>query len=272
MAQGPHRFRTRTIDPGVRLQRRPLPGWPLLLMVLASVQACTVGTEGTPSTEGSANDTPGDKADNGTEEGLPKGIRWVRDAAEYRAASIQTYRLAALRLEQIVEEENYAPDTWGVSLDADETTLSNLQYEIESYEPNPTSFPAWVRRQEATAMPGVVAFTQKVHELGGYVAIVTNRSKSFCADTEDNLTKQGVPFDIVLCKTGSSQKESRWKMLEDGTTPDGLPPIELVMWIGDNIQDFPYVTQNIHSKPESDYGAFGERFFVIPNPMYGSWD
>src|SRR5215207_9348732 len=56
-------------------------------------------------------------------------IRWVRQSAEYEAAVRQAYRMA----EDHVERRAAGRDagTWGVVLDADETVISNLTYQIE---------------------------------------------------------------------------------------------------------------------------------------------
>jgi predicted secreted acid phosphatase len=44
------------------------------------------------------------------------------------------------------------------------------------------------------------------------------------------------------------------------------------MWLGDNIQDFPMLTQTLRSGPDSAYNKFGVSYFLLPNPMYGSWE
>ena len=59
---------------------------------------------------------------------LPDSVRWVRDGAEYRAAVLQTYRAATTSVEP---PRGRAPGSWAVILDADETVISNLQYQIE---------------------------------------------------------------------------------------------------------------------------------------------
>ncbi|MCA9603379.1 MAG: hypothetical protein KC417_15205 [Myxococcales bacterium] len=234
---------------------------------------CTA-SDATPLT-GDADRGPAGKADSANDPvpDLPDTIHWVRNSAEYRAATLQAYAFATMRLEQIVTAEAPAPDTWAVSLDADETVLSNSLFELEqagkAYDP--FAWADWVYREEATAIAGAAEFMDAVHRLGGYVAIVTNRSDALCEATESNLTTEGLPFDFVLCKTGSSQKEGRWASIEDGTAADGVPPLEIKMWVGDNIQDFPSLSQSIRTKPDSAFAGFGAAYFVIPNPMYGSW-
>src|SRR5262245_50452758 len=99
----------------------------------------------------------------------PDSIRWVRDAAEYRAAVVQTYRMATAHVER--EAAGHAAGTWAVVLDADETILSNLVYQQERARaglPYSTeSWAAWVKRREATALPGAAEFLTRVRGLGG---------------------------------------------------------------------------------------------------------
>jgi len=40
---------------------------------------------------------------------------------------------------------------------------------------------------------------------------------------------------------------------------------------GDNIGDFPGLSQSSRDDPGA-LDDFGDRFFVLPNPMYGSWE
>ena len=44
------------------------------------------------------------------------------------------------------------------------------------------------------------------------------------------------------------------------------------MFVGDNIQDFPALTQDLRHQPDSAFAEFGEKYILIANPMYGSFD
>jgi predicted secreted acid phosphatase len=44
----------------------------------------------------------------------------------------------------------------------------------------------------------------------------------------------------------------------------------VVAWVGDNILDFPGMTQAARGDPRA-LAEFGKRYFILPNPMYGSW-
>ena len=205
---------------------------------------------------------------------LPLEVRWYRGSAEARGIYLQTYRAAGERLRQMRREaERAAP--WAVVMDADETVLDNSLYEQriaqEGRSFSEESFLAWIREEAATALPGAVEFTQLVHELGGRVVIVTNRAEEVCPETRENLRKVGVAFEAVLCQTETSDKNPRFQRVRSGQLP-GLPALEPVMFFGDNIQDFPGLTQARQrtAAPEA-YAHFGLDWWLLPNPMYGSW-
>jgi 5'-nucleotidase (lipoprotein e(P4) family) len=170
-----------------------------------------------------------------------------------------------------------APGSWAVVLDADETVISNLQYQIERAQAGlpytPESWRAWVARRAAAPLPGAAAFLTRVRELGGRIAIVTNRLASECADTEAVFRSHGLPYDMMLCRpdNGPSDKNARFSAVAAGTTSPGGPPLDVVAFVGDNIQDFPDLNQAAAKQSDAALDAFATRYFLLPNPMYGSW-
>lgn len=165
---------------------------------------------------------------------------------------------------------------WAVILDADETVLDNSLYQLRRARQGQgytsESWNAWVMEASAPPLPGAVDFIAGVKALGGHVAIVTNRDESVCDATRRNLASVGVDADVVLCRQpGVSEKETRFRAVEEGTTPAGLPPLRVLAWVGDNIQDFPGGNQALRDAPEEALTDYGARYFVLPNPMYGSW-
>lgn len=201
---------------------------------------------------------------------LTNDLRWVRDAAEYQALARQIYAAATARVEQ--QAPSHARGGWAVVLDADETVISNLQYQIERARQGQShtseSYDAWVKRREAVPVPGAGAFLARVRELGGRIAIVTNRLAAQCADTEAVFRAHQLVYDVMLCRPAGtpSDKNPRFVSVQNGRAFGLTTPIDVVAFIGDNILDFPGLTQSTRGSNE-----FGVRFFVIPNPMYGSW-
>ena len=203
---------------------------------------------------------------------LPLEIRWVRTAAEHRATFLQTYRGATEHLRAMAD--TLGAD-WAVIMDADETILDNSLYQRRRARQGlgytPESWNDWVREEAAPALPGAVAFAQAVEALGGRVVVVTNREDVVCEPTRDNLRELGVPFAAVLCQqNGVGDKEPRFEAvrLGEGT---GLPPLRVVMWVGDNIGDFPGLSQDVRGEGAAAFDRFGRSYWVLPNPMYGSW-
>lgn len=203
-------------------------------------------------------------------------LHWVRSSAEYRAITTQTYRLALEAAAKL--SAGRAPGSWGVSLDADETVLDNSGYEVELQRKGTVhtdeAWFAWVKRGERTAVPGAKAFLEGLRKLGGRAAIVTNTQQSLCADVATNLEKAGLPYDILVCRAdgGADRKEPRWKAIADGSARPDLGPVELLLWIGDNIQDFPGQSQALRDADDVALADFGVRWFVLPNPVYGTWE
>lgn len=206
---------------------------------------------------------------------LPDAVHWVRNSAEYRASALQAYRLAGSRIEQLAAGRTSG--AWAVILDADETLLDNSAYQKERAAHGlgftPESWRVWVARREARAIPGAADFLRRVHGLGGVVAVVTNRTKSECPDTELNLAAEELVADAVLCRpdAGPGDKQPRFDQVAQGRAAPGLPPAEVLMWVGDNILDFPGLGQAARATPEG-LADFGQRFILLPNPMYGSWE
>jgi 5'-nucleotidase (lipoprotein e(P4) family) len=193
-------------------------------------------------------------------------LHWYRNSAEVRAAYQQAFITAARELRVLARD--LPRGSWGVIMDVDETLLDNSDYatEVAAYEE--TSWNLWTARQAARALPGAGTFTDVVrNELGGRVALVTNRVQAACADTEANLRKVGIGYDRILCMTDTSNKNPRFAAVQAGSPESGSPPLQILMWLGDNIGDFPQLSQN-----SGDLSAFGTRYFVLPNPVYGSWE
>ena len=203
-----------------------------------------------------------------------KDIHWFRSSAEYRGIALEVYRDAGDHLAELTR--GLGTGTWAVILDADETVLDNSLHERRLADRNEsfteTEWARWVHERAATAVPGAVEFTRKVRAMGGRIAIVTNRPDSLCAPTRDNLKSIGVDADVVLCQPGTeSNKNPRFQKIQNGTAAAGVPALKVVEWLGDNIQDFPDLTQAVRGVA-GGYADFGSRYFLLPNPMYGSWE
>ena len=195
-------------------------------------------------------------------------LRWYQRSAERRALSLQAFAMAGAQVEAR-KAAGGLPASWGVVMDIDETTLDNSPYQHSRAELgtgySPGSWTAWVNQKAAKPVDGALAFTRKVQALGGKIAFVTNRMDGTeCPQTQQNLTALGFAWDQMICKTTTSDKNPRFDQVKLS--------MEVVAFVGDNILDFPMQSQDLRKQPESAFAAFGDKYFIIPNPMYGSFE
>ncbi len=200
---------------------------------------------------------------------------WVARSAEFVSLTTQVFAQATMAVERAATGRPRG--SWAIVADADETLISNLTYQLELERDNrsytPATWKRWTERREATAIPGAPAFLQRVRALGGRIVIVTNRLASECADTRSNLDALGLLYDAVLCRAdgGPSDKNPRFASVSAGTWTSPSAPVDVIAWVGDNILDFPGQSQAIRGGGDAAFRDFGTRFFMLPNPMYGSW-
>ena len=203
-------------------------------------------------------------------------VLWTQSSAEFRALAYQTFALARLRLDENLRRR--APRRGAVIVDADETVLDNSRFQAEMvlrglpFEPQ--AWRAWCQRAEAGAVPGAVDFLNYAARRGVTVFYITNRRQAEKAGTVANLKKLGFPTvseDTVMVReegTPSSKESRRQKV---------AARYRILLLVGDNLNDF---SDHFSGKSIPDRAAqvdreraeFGNRFIVVPNPMYGDWE
>ncbi|TKB02782.1 acid phosphatase [Alteromonas portus] len=186
-----------------------------------------------------------------------------------------------------------------VVMDVDETVLDNSTYQKERESVglgySSQSWADWVKREEATLVPGVADFIDEVVKRNGKVALITNRDKTLDKHTWNNLLAQGLPLNTSnTCVVGRTSKDKeavgqegmindkdlRRMQLTQGkiacsntsndTASTWAVPHAIIMQIGDNIEDVGGVTQE-SANVELLMPRVGTEIFILPNPMYGSW-
>src|SRR6185437_8562873 len=232
-----------------------------------------------------------------TKKGDTQSIKWYRDSAEKKALYNQAYSMGSQYVRLWVKTNHPKPNTWGVILDIDETALDNswFMYACNGHDvSNEAEFGHYiVNAKKSVALPGVTSFLNLVHELGGYVSFISNRDGTFkdksgnvLESTLENLKDQNVYFDQVLLANDRDSKDPKNKNTRFTAVISGkydgaemvwsnkLPAHKVIAYFGDNIQDFPKLKQaTVNSLDGSDevFKAFGNGYFILPNPIYGSW-
>ena len=198
---------------------------------------------------------------------------WQKNAAEYHALCIQAYNVAKMKVEQALAATSEKP--LAIIADIDETVLSNRPYNEMLIAKNISftqeNWAEWVNKKSALPIPGALEFYNYADSLGIEVIYLSNRRVENYAPTKANLISAGFPFDddtIMLLRDKDGNKKARRKQ---------LALYNLVLLIGDNLSDF---DESFYKQPNDirinrlkDTSAlFGEKFILIPNLIYGSWE
>ena len=227
---------------------------------------------------------------------LSNSVKYQRQSKEYPVLSAYVYKQATAALPATFENQQ-TPAV--IVLDVDETVLDNSLYQEERESKglgySSESWNAWIEREEAALVPGVDKFLATVIERGGKIALITNRDKTLDSHTWNNLLAVGLPLtpsntcimgrlpadkDAIDHKYIVNDKDRRRNAVKQGspacsitndTASEGWnKPHNIIMQIGDNIEDFQGVTQEDAYLPAL-LPEVGTSLFILPNPMYGSW-
>lgn len=267
-----------------------------VLVLLASLVLAACATQAPrPATAAMAVESPVPQQPAGPgPDDLLQATVWTQLAVEHDLIFLEVYRDAKERLlgalqdpswDALPHDERTGPVAGlepAVVLDVDETVLDNSPYEArlirdhKSY--NDATWADWVKEEKARALPGAVDFTQFAARHGVRVFYLSNRPQELDQATLDNLRQLGFPVqgDAFLglgtfvkgCELIGSQKTCRRQLI--------ARHYRVLMQFGDQVGDFLTVLNNTpegrREAVKPYLGWFGERWFVLPNPMYGSWE
>jgi acid phosphatase len=140
---------------------------------------------------------------------------------------------------------------------------------------------AWTAERRSKALPGAVEFLSHARRRGVSVFYITNRDVSEEAATRTNLRKQGLPLQSFGGEELSDNILSRgerpeWTSDKSSRRAAVARRFRVLLLLGDDLNDF-------LSGVRTDVGArlektlpyeswWGSKWFMLPNPMYGSWE
>jgi 5'-nucleotidase (lipoprotein e(P4) family) len=220
---------------------------------------------------------------------LLNSVLWTQTSVEHDALCLQAYRLARAMLDRARSDKNWSAaieQTTGfrrlppaVILDVDETILDNSPEEAEKAlgGRRPNLWEDWVRQERATALPGALEFTRYADSIGVAVFYVTNRDATSKAATRRTLAQLGFPLnaktDPIYCRGDKPE----WSTADKGSRRSAIAErYRILLLIGDDLGDFlsgARVSLEERRRLVSAHAArWGERWIVLPNAMYGSWE
>lgn len=226
---------------------------------------------------------------------------WMQNAAEYRALGLQAYQTASALLETAVDDtswtaaleqtENYEYLRPAVILDIDETTLDNSPYDgrliLDHVAHDEAFWEEWVAMAAARPVPGVIDFLEQAKAMGVSIIYITNRKcqpgpgdPDTCPQktaTLANLKKAGFPAMDAQDRLLLRNEQPDWGSEKQTRRESVVDEYRILMMFGDDLGDFiPAVRKNITAERRKELvdtymPYWGTRWFVLPNPVYGSW-
>jgi 5'-nucleotidase (lipoprotein e(P4) family) len=224
-------------------------------------------------------------------------VAWTQTAIERDLIYVQAYRAAQEHLsaalndpqwDALAKAERKTPlkdlHRTAIIVDIDETVLDNSPYQARlvrdglSYDDD--TWAEWCREKKAKPIPGALEFLRHAASQGVTVFYLSNRATDLHDVTLKNLEDVGFPIakneQVFLglgtvvdgCEQKGSEKGCRRSLIERN--------YRVLMQFGDQIGDFIDVHANTLQArralvaPYQDW--FGQRWFVLPNPTYGSWE
>ncbi|WP_395679712.1 5'-nucleotidase, lipoprotein e(P4) family [Dokdonella sp.] len=223
-------------------------------------------------------------------------VAWTQTAVEHDLVYREVYRQASEKLLLALKDRNWdalprdarknrprglKP---AVIVDIDETVLDNSPYQARLVRDGKSfdeySWSQWCREKAAKALPGALEFTRFAARHGVTVFYLSNRAQDLNEATLDNLRAVGFPLSadetvflglgtvVEGCEQVGSEKGCRRELVGRRH--------RVLLQLGDQLGDFVDVLANTpQGRRDAVAGYldwFGERWFVLPNPTYGSWE
>jgi acid phosphatase len=229
-------------------------------------------------------------------------ILWVAYAAEYQAISLQVYAQATRDLPRFIADTSWSalPGHEGPSdkppaiiLDVDETVTSGVDMELTMVPFTGLRQHEWGLTHKAIPVRGVSEFVAAAQKLGVEVFFVTNRpcevldgNPDTCPQkqaTVEHITEVGIETDmehVLLAKERPGWDREKLTRREHIAKSH-----RVIMLLGDDYGDFvacsrasprtPCTVPATRASRADDLDTYkdywGNGWYILPNPMYGSW-
>jgi 5'-nucleotidase (lipoprotein e(P4) family) len=216
-------------------------------------------------------------------------ILWQTTSVEYRVVAQSIYGAAKSQLERALADrqwtalpaqgENIQHLPPAVIMDIDETVIDTSGFQSLLVK-NGARFSRarwrdWSSQNEPGAVPGAVEFISLAQSRGVTVFFVTNRDYATESLTRNHLAAAGIKLPDDIDTVLSPSERPDWGS-DKGSRRDFIAKsYRVLMLFGDDLADFisEYRTSAQARMSEAmKYNEWGTKWFMLPNPMYGSWE
>jgi 5'-nucleotidase (lipoprotein e(P4) family) len=231
-----------------------------------------------------------------------RAVLWAAYAAEYQAATMQVYTQATRDLPRILADVSWSalPGSNGISgkppaiiLDVDETVVSGVDFEMTMIPYTTLRHYEWSDNHKAIPIRGVAEFVATARDQGVDVFFVTNRP---CEEydgyggtcpmkqaTIDDIAEVGIETDgdhVLL-----ANEKPEWNREKLSRREFVAESHRVIMLFGDDYGDFVACSRAKPRAPctspatrasraealDTYKNYWGNGWYILPNPMYGSW-
>jgi len=230
------------------------------------------------------------------------GILWVKHAAEYGAITRQVYQSAERALPKFIDDKSWSamPEQQhaeelppAVILDVDETTVSNVEFQISFERPfTDKKLIDFYQANHAIPVPGVVEFVAAARDAGVTVFFLTNRPCAAVEGDPDPCPRKNPVIDEIKTigiETDAAHvmlsEEQGWDRAKIARRMHVAKTHRVIMLIGDDLGDFvPCVRTKLYGPcseaatkasrarmVEENSKYWGNGWYILPGPMHGSW-
>lgn len=232
------------------------------------------------------------------------GIRWAEFSAEYQAISAQVYAEARRDLPRLLADPDWtalpgqtdvADKPPAIVLDVDETVVSNAEYQ-KTLRVTPYSRFGhfdWMRNNKAVPIRGAAQTIDAARAAGVAVFFLTNRACEKFDGADGDCPYEEVTIEDLREAGLDSDPEHvlmAWEL--PGWNKEKLNRREhiakthrVIMVFGDDYGDFVHCTRakplppctepatraSRHAAVDTYAEYWGEGWYILPNPMHGSW-
>jgi 5'-nucleotidase (lipoprotein e(P4) family) len=205
-----------------------------------------------------------------------QSVLWQQQSAEYKALCYQAFNIAKYRLDDYLSRAIPGDKPFAIITDIDETVLDNSPYQGYLIEKDKDytreTWTEWGVMNKAEPVPGALEFFKYAKTKGVEIFYLSNRYTTQQQETMANLQKLGFPNvdeQHMLLRAKSGGKEPRRQLVYEIS--------DVILLMGDNLSDFSELfdgksTAERNTAAKSIQEQFGNRFIVLPNPMYGDWE
>jgi acid phosphatase len=220
---------------------------------------------------------------------------WYQTSVERDLVYRGIYRAAGTRLDAALadkdwdalpkEDRDNDPRTLppAIIVDVDETVLDNSPTQVRQIlggsSFNARDWGEWVDQRAAKALPGAAEFLREAAAKGVTVFYISNRDADQAEATFDNLRSTGFPINdskqflgagmaVAGCDQKGNAKSCRRRLVGRS--------YRVLMQFGDQVGDFVSIADNTRDGRREAIAPYldwiGERWWALPNPLYGSWE